>query len=111
MHKGPDTKRVWADPKDPDKADETVGNWLGKLNRLRPTEYLTTLPGGAQLVVRVDFTVPSMKGAFVELEKVFPSTPEGKPDYYIRTERTRQWAKVAPSLGEQVDQDVGSILP
>ncbi len=36
--------------------------------------------------------------------------PSGKPDYFIQTERTRLYGKVTQTLGEQVEQDVGSIV-
>jgi hypothetical protein len=113
LRRGPDNKRIWADPKDPDKADETVGNWLGKIDRLRPTEYMTDPTPAPETVVRIEYTTSGVTpgGAFFELAKVKPPASDAKPDYVVRTERTRLWAKVATSMAEQVEQDAASVLP
>jgi hypothetical protein len=119
LRRGPESKRIWADPSAPDKADETVSNWISKVDRLRPVEYLREQPNSPEPVVRIDYKVKGVSGAFLEVAKV-PSTPPPpvpnqtasapKNDYIARTERTRQWAKVNGPVGEQVEQDLGSIL-
>jgi hypothetical protein len=108
LRRGPESKRIWADPSDPEKADETVSNWIAKVDRLRPSEYLGTPPPAPDLVVRLDYKVRGVNGAFVEIAKVQSGGP--KLDFVLRTERTRLWAKVPGPVGEQVEQDLGSIL-
>jgi hypothetical protein len=118
LRRGPESKRIWADPSDPDKPDETVANWFAKVDRLRPTEYLEKDPQAAELVVRLEYKAKGVDGAFLEMSKVSspaPSTASSppiaqKPDFIVRTERTRSWAKVYGLTGEQVEQDLGSIL-
>jgi hypothetical protein len=118
LRRGPESKRIWADPANPDKPDETVANWFAKVDRLRPTEYLEKDPQAAELVVRVEYKANGVDGAFLEMSKVSrpaPSTASSpptaqKPDFIVRTERTRSWAKVYGLTGEQVEQDLGSIL-
>jgi hypothetical protein len=109
---GEERKRFWADPSAPETNDETAGNWMSKLDRLRPTEYALTPPAGAEVVARVDFTGPGgvAKLGYLELIKAPAAASGGKPDYYIVTERTRLHAKVPAQAAEQVEQDVGSVL-
>jgi hypothetical protein len=108
VHGGAELKRIWADAASPEQNDETAGNWMAKLDRLRPLEYLTAPPEGKQPVVRVDFQGGSPLG-WMEVVKV-PATSGGKSDYYVQTERTRLFAKVSSTLAEQVEQDLASIV-
>ncbi len=120
LRRGPETKRIWADPSDPEKADETATNWLAKVDRLRPTEFLATEPRGAEPVLRIEYEAKGVQGAFLELAKLPSAQPEAppvsvapqaaKPDYVVRTEWTRRWAKVYGPVAEQVEQDLGSVL-
>jgi hypothetical protein len=85
---------------------------MSKLERLRPTEYVTSAPEGAKPVVRVEYGVAGRAGkpGYIELLKAPPSASGGKSDYLIVTERTRLHAKVAAQSAEQVEQDVGAVL-
>jgi hypothetical protein len=109
LRRGPATKRIWADPASPDKPDETVSNWLNKVDRLRPTEYVADLPASREPVARLDYKVKGEDGTFFEITKI-PGAA-GKFDYYVRSEHTRLWGKVHGPLGEQVEQDLGSVFP
>src|SRR6185369_2671831 len=53
---GTEAKRFWADAASRDTNDETLGNWMNKLERLRPSEYLPTPPEGRETVVRIEYT-------------------------------------------------------
>jgi hypothetical protein len=119
LRRGPESKRIWADPSDPEKQDETVANWITKVDRLRPGDYPSPEPTAPEVVLRIDYKVKGLQLAYLEMAKVpgtsAPVTPatapaSPKPDFLIRSERTRQWAKVAGPGGEQVDQDVTSVL-
>jgi len=101
-------KKFWADPQSADKNDETAGNWMSKLDRLRPTEFSMTPPEGKEVVARVDYQDAGRALGFLELVKV-PGTGSAKADYYVLSERTRNYAKVAANQAEQVEQDVGAI--
>jgi hypothetical protein len=113
LRRGPATKRIWADPATPDTPDETVANWLSKVDRLQPTDAMSELPR-AQTTVRIEYAVKGADGAFFELAKALDSgsAPDGtgKPDYFVRSERTRLWSKVYAPWAEQVEQDLASVV-
>jgi hypothetical protein len=107
---GQDMKKFWADPSDKEKADETAGNWLAKIDRLKPSEYAAQAPEGHTVVVRVEYYGgPGMMG-FFELAKGAPVASGQKPDYWIMTEHTHLWGKVYQVSAEQIEQDVGSVV-
>lgn len=106
---GDEGKKFWADPASPEQNDETVGNWMTKLDRLRPTEYLAAAPEQKEVVVRIEYTGRSGDIGFAELVKGPPGA-SGKPDYFLVTERTRLYGKVPVGVAEQVEQDVGAVV-
>jgi hypothetical protein len=108
LRRGPPTKRIWADPGSPDKADETVSNWLSKVERLKPTEYVSDPPSPPERVLRIEYKVKGGDGLFLELAK----TPGdgAHHEYLIRSERTRLWTKAYAPWAEQVEQDLASVL-
>ena len=103
---GAEGKRFWAAAESPEANDETLGNWMAKLDRLRPTEYLIEPPAGAQTVLRVEYSGKKPLG-HAEVVKV-PGAD--KPTYYLKTERTRLLGKVLPTVAEQLEQDLGTIV-
>jgi hypothetical protein len=108
---GPENKKFWSDPADKEKADETVGNWMQKVANLRVNEFAEKLPEGKTVVLRIDYDGASGNLGYIELVKTPPS--EGstvKAEYWISTEHTHLPGKLLPSAGEQVEQDLGSIL-
>lgn len=105
---GPETKRFWADASNPDANDETLGNWMTKLERLRPTEFVTSEPEGKELVLRIEYTGKKPLGV-VELSKVKGALGD-KPTFYLRTERTRLWGKVPNAGAEQIEQDLAAVV-
>jgi hypothetical protein len=107
---GPDTKKFWADPAEKDKADETAGNWLSKIDRLKVSEYVAQPPEGHKVVVRVEyFGGPGLLG-FFELAKGAPVASGQKPEYFVMTEHSHLWGKVYQATAEQIEQDVGSVV-
>jgi hypothetical protein len=107
LHRGSDQNRIWSDPSDPDKPDETASNWISKVERLRPNEYLDPQPSAAEPILRIEYRARGAQGAFLEIAKL-PASP--KPDFIVKTERTRLWTKVNATMGEQVEQDLGSVV-
>jgi Domain of unknown function (DUF4340) len=104
---GVETKRFWADKASRDTNDETLGNWMSKLERLRPSEYVTAPPGKLETVLKLEFFAGRSLG-FVELAKA--PGDKGKSDYFVRSERTRLWAKVPAQTAEQVEADLAGVL-
>jgi hypothetical protein len=103
---GAEGKRFWADAASAETNDETLGNWMSKLDRLRPTEYLVSGPDAKETLLRVEYSGAKPLG-FVEVVKVAGGE---KPTYYLRTERTRLYGKVVGTLAEQLEQDLGTIV-
>jgi len=110
VRSGPETKRFWADEGAKDTADETIGNWMSKIDRMRPTEYVQVAPEPRETVARIDYT--GSGGALGHIEIIRgPAGDSGKPTYFVTTERTRLPGKVPGSAGEQVEQDLAGVLP
>ena len=62
-------RRFWANPDATDKPEETVGNWLSKVERLRPIKYRDALPAGAKLVVRIEYSTSKDTLGFLEVHR------------------------------------------
>lgn len=107
---GAEQKRFWADEAKKDAADETLGNWMAKVDRLRPTEYPQTPPDPRETVVRIDYAGSGGPLGYLEVVRG-PAADTGKPQYFVVTERTRLHGKVTGSVGEQVEQDVATLVP
>ncbi len=105
---GVEGKRFWADAASPDTNDETLGNWMSKLDRLRPVEFLAEAPAAKEAVLRIEY-VGSKALGYVELVRT-PAGDNGKPTYLLQTERTRLYAKVPLPVAEQLEQDLGSAV-
>lgn len=99
----------WARAGSPSTKDETAGNWMTKLNGLSVTEYVETLPQGAERVLRVEFFGSSASAGYLDLYKV--SEPNAKaPKYYARSERTRWYGQVLQSAADQLEQDLATLM-
>lgn len=107
----PDKRDAWADPAKPEQADETAGNWMAKVDRVRVMEYVE--PGKKPsepeaLVARVEYLGSGDRVlGFLELVR----QGEGaQAEYLAKSELSRWSTKIAKSSGEQIEQDLGSIL-
>jgi hypothetical protein len=104
-----DKKDGWADAASPTKVDETARNWMTKVSRLRVMEYVEKpepAPRPENLVVRLDYFDKKKSLGFLELY----SLPGEKKNYVARSEYGRWYVTILASAGEQVDQDVASVL-
>lgn len=101
----------WGDIATPTQLDETAGNWMTKLGRLRGSEYIekpATPLAPQDAVVHVEYYDTGKKPlGFMELYKV---PGEKGSDYLIRTEWGRWYVKVPTSTAEQVETDLASVL-
>lgn len=106
----PDKKGAWADVQTPGKLDETAGNWMTKVGRLRASEYVEK-PDAAltpeSQVVRIDYFDRDKSLGFVELYKL---PGDKNAEYLARSAHSRWFVKVLASTGEQVEQDLSSVL-
>lgn len=107
-------KDFWAHPDSPDTKDETVSNWMTKVDRLRVTTYVEPLepaPKPEDTVVRVEYLNDKGRSlGHLELLRRPSKDGKDKPDYVASSERTRWHATVLRSTAEQIDQDLASVL-
>jgi hypothetical protein len=101
-------RRFWAAADSPEVNDETAGNWLGKLDNLRPLPngFVDKLPDGAQRVVRVDYKKGAEAIGFTELHL----SRAGDDTYYLVTETLRMPATVSKAVAAQVRDDLAVML-
>jgi len=107
----PGKQDAWADAATPDKPDETAGNWLQKVERVRVTEYVEKMPAPPkpeELIVRLEYFDGSKNLGSLELYKA-PGGEKGS-EYLARSEHLRWYAKVVNSAAEQVDRDVAALF-
>jgi hypothetical protein len=101
----------WADVSNPTKQDETAGNWMSKLGRLRGGDFVEKPASPLKpedALVRVEYFDAGKSLGFVELYKL--PADNGKSDFVARTEWGRWYIKVPASVAEQVEQDLASVL-
>jgi hypothetical protein len=98
---------AWADAATPTAVDETVGNWLLKVQRLRPQNYLEKPANVASTaIVRIVFHDQKRKLGYFEL---FRCT-DAEKKYVGRSERSRWYVEVPPTSAEPVEQDIAAIV-
>lgn len=103
-------KEGWADAATPTVQDETAGNWMSKLARLRILNYDDKAQASSPPAV-VNVTYFAKGGRRLgELGLFKASGPDGKARFLARTSHTRWYAEVLSSAGEQIEQDLSSVL-
>ncbi len=110
---GADKADYWADAAAPTAADETVSNWLSKVQRLQVESYGTaeTAPAGpAATLVRLDYYAGNDHLGYTELGRGAETKP-GEPEYLVRSELTRWWGTTAKRSAQEVVDDLRSVLP
>jgi hypothetical protein len=101
----------WADLATPDKLNETAGNWMAKVGRLRVQQYVETvsvpiLP--EYQIVRIEYF--DAKKSIGHMDMVEIPENKGNAGYLVQTEFTRWHAQVLKSSAEQVEQDLPAVL-
>lgn len=107
----PGAKVVWADAARPGEHDQTLANFMTRMNEVVPMEYAPSAkPDAMTLLLRVDYQSKGGKAlGYLELFK--QATASGTdPEYYLRTERTRVLGKLHKAVAERIEKDLGSIL-
>jgi hypothetical protein len=99
---------AWADKASPTTLDETAGNFLAKLARLRPQVYLeqvAELSAPLFLVTYLD-----KKGKKLGQLELYRAGVGPDKKYFARTERTRWYSEVGRPAAEQLEQDVSAVV-
>jgi hypothetical protein len=110
VRRGAALKRFFADAASPETNDETATTWMAKIERLRALDFvLSEPPGMSSPRLRIEYEKNKRVLGFLEVVRSTPLAG-AEADVFIRTERTRLWAKANRQLGEQVLGDVASIL-
>jgi hypothetical protein len=108
-------KDFWSKPDSPEAKDETVSNWMTKVERLRVTNYVEAPEPPVKpedTVARIEYFNERGKslGYFEIVRRPPPADSKERPDYLARSERSRWYATVLRSTAEQIDQDLSSVM-
>jgi|GEM_PF-1343019 len=102
----------FADAKEPGKLDETAGNWMANVRRLRLSAYVekpSKPPTLAQLVVKVRYSDKGKEIGVLELYNMGPEADE-EVQYLGRTEHSRWFFSLLKTSVEQIERDLPSVL-
>jgi hypothetical protein len=103
-------KKFWADPATQDKADETAGNWMLKIDRIYISDFVAEPPTKSTPVVRIEYLSGKANIGFVEIVKTPGAEDPQRSDYWTASENTHLFGKIPQLLGEQIEQDVGTLM-
>ncbi len=102
----------WAYADSPDEASQTLANFLGRVESLRPRSYATDVDKAALdhlLALRYLGEDGEVLGE-LELYRDDAAADGGEAAYYVWSERTRVLGVVSPLAAERVDQDVEQVF-
>ncbi|HMJ10352.1 MAG TPA: DUF4340 domain-containing protein [Polyangiaceae bacterium] len=105
---GPQGSTFWADSASASKKDATATNWMAKIDELRVVAHDPTPQKDRSQVLRIEYARSGEQQGFLELWK--GPAVENRSHYWVRTEQTRMLARVFVEQGEQIEQDVNSVL-
>ena len=99
----------WASKKEPEQRNETLGNYMSKLLSVTARGYGTSEKPleSESLLLRMKLLNES-EDVIDEFEISKGATK--RPSYLIRSKATRQMAEIRRTLGEQLEQDLSSVL-
>jgi hypothetical protein len=99
-------KAFWARAATPQQEDTSTGLWLGKLFRLRASEYVPEPPAG--LIHAFTWTVKDE--AAVWTIQMHRTDDTEKADWYAQSDYDRAWTKLTRSLAEDVAADLAGVI-
>lgn len=99
-------KSAWATPETPAVQDETAGNWLLKVQRVRPQTYVEKPADMGTAFARIEYSDGKAQLGYLELYR--STSNSGK--YFAKSERSRWIVEVPKSVVEPIDQDLGSVI-
>lgn len=102
---------TWAYADTPEAPDQTLANFMGRVERLVPSEFLPDEKTDTMTsVLRIDYAGEG--GAPLGSLELFrrPGEKEGEMDYFVVSARTRVVAKVHRLSAEKIDKDLESLF-
>jgi hypothetical protein len=103
----------WADPGNPAKVDETIGNYMTKVGNLRLLSYVEKpepAPKPEDLVLRVDYFGDGKAVGYLEVYKVAGDGDSERDKFFARSENSRWYAQVIASGAEPLAADLAGVL-
>jgi hypothetical protein len=102
---------TWAYAETPDDEDLTLANFMNRVDKLTPSDYLPSKStDGLSSVVRIEYADKAGKAlGHIEVFKQ-PGVKEGLFDYFVLSKRTRVIAKTHPGAAKRVDKDLEQIF-
>ena len=109
--KKPKEETTWAYADSTGEPDQTLANFMSRVNKLTPSDYLPEMTReGLTEVVRIDYHGRDGKLlGHLELYKK-PGAREGTFEYYVFSERTRVIAKTHPGAAKRVDKALEQLF-
>ncbi len=104
-----DKKDGWADAASPSVLDETAGNWMSKITKLRIMSYEPPETASPESFASVEFFAKGGR-SLGQLSLFRVPTPDGKARFTAQSAHTRWRAEVLSSAAEQIHQDLPSVL-
>jgi hypothetical protein len=102
---------TWADAQTPTDPDQTLANFISRVERLAPSEFLPELSTAElQSVIRFEYAGAGGKSlGSLELFKQSGENP-GEFEYFVLSERTRVPAKVHRLSAERIEKDLDTLF-
>jgi uncharacterized protein DUF4340 len=104
-----DKRDRWVPADAPETANPLFGNWISKVFRMSTAEYLDQDPmPPPKLVAKLGF----IKGSKLNDELILATTadPQGKLEYYARSNFTGSWVKLKAAEVADVVADVAAVI-
>jgi hypothetical protein len=107
------TRTTWARAESENIEDVTMANFVDRVSKLRPVEYLPDL--SAESLTRLArFSYRDAGGKELGYMELYEGpgdsdAPDAKDEYYMKTEVTRVLGRVSRLTAERVDQDLVEI--
>jgi hypothetical protein len=102
---------TWADEKTPKEDDQTLANFMNRVERLVPSDFNPDMKDeGLTSVLTLTYTAKDGKPmGTVELFKK-PADKAGEFQYFLRSKRTRVLAEIHAASAQRIDKDLEQLF-
>jgi hypothetical protein len=108
----PPSPALWADAASPDKPDQTLANFMDRVEKLSVIEFVPDqTTEGMTPITHLEYEGSGGKKlGHLELYRRPSKTNPSELEYFLKSERTRVLAKIHKLTAERVDQDLAQLL-